>query len=122
MATIVARTRRDGSIGYTARIRLHKSGKLVHKENKTFSTKTAAEKWGKKREVELENPAELLAAQIGDVSLGSLIRWYIDTFGQISKCQRSKQSALEFLEKHQIGKANALDLTVGLLVDLVRSR
>jgi hypothetical protein len=46
-----------------------------------------------------------------------LIRWYIDTFETISKWQRTKQTRLEFLERHAIGKANALTLTAAALID-----
>jgi hypothetical protein len=55
-------------------------------------------------------------------TLTELIRWYIDTFETISRWQRSKQTHLEFLERHAIGKANALTLTPAMLIDHVRSR
>jgi hypothetical protein len=51
-----------------------------------------------------------------------LIRWYIDTFETISKWQRSKQAHLELLERHALGKCNALTLTSAALIDHVRSR
>jgi len=60
--------------------------------------------------------------QQGAPTLAELIRWYIDTFETISKWQRSKQTHLEFLERHSIGKANALALTSAMLIDHVRSR
>jgi hypothetical protein len=37
----------------------------------------------------------------------------------ISRWQRSKQAHLEFLERHDIGKANALNLTAAALIDHV---
>ncbi len=122
MATILPRKRKDGSTGYMARIRIHEGGKLVHAETKTFSSKSAAKEWAKRREVELENPGALAAARQGEVSLASLVRWYIDTFESVSKWQRSKQSALEFLERHEIGKVNALELSTEILVDHARAR
>jgi integrase len=72
--------------------------------------------------VELEKPDSLYRAQHGTPTLAELIRWYIDTFETISKWQRSKQTHLEFLERHAIGKANALTLTSAMLIDHVRSR
>jgi len=55
-------------------------------------------------------------------TLAELIRWYIDTLETISKWQRSKQAHLELLERHALGKCNALTLTPATLIDRVRSR
>ena len=63
MPTIIVRPRQDGSIGYTARVRIRKSQKVVHQETMTFSTRSAAEKWGNRREVELEDPHVLALGQ-----------------------------------------------------------
>ena len=122
MATIRARQRADGSVGYTAYIRLHRDQKIIHQEAKTFSRRVAAEKWARAREVELEDPSALIRAREGDVTLASLIRWYIDNFQHVSKWERSKQSALLFLEKHPIGTVNPLSLTAAALIDHTRSR
>lgn len=64
----------------------------------------------------------MVRAKEGDLTLASLIRWYIDSFQSLSNWQRTKQSQLEFLEKHPIGQANALLLTTAALIDHVRSR
>lgn len=47
-------------------------------------------------------------AKQGDTTLGSVIRRYIDCFKNVSLWQQSKQSALLFLEKHEIGTVNIL--------------
>lgn len=122
MARIIVRKRADGSCGYTAQIRMHHGKSLVHQEAKTFSRRAAAEKWARAREVELEDPTALVRAQDGNVTLASLIRWYIDSFQSLSKWQRTKQCQLEFLEKHPIGQSDALKLTPSALVDHARSR
>src|SRR5262245_11992716 len=122
MSTIRARRRKDGSVGYTARVRIRVKGQVVHQEIETFSTKAVAEKWAKRREVELEDPKELDKARQGATTIASLIRWYIDSFKNISKWQRSKQSALRFLEKHEIGTVDALTLTTQRVVEHVRAR
>jgi hypothetical protein len=56
------------------------------------------------------------------VTLAALIRWYIETFQTISRWQRSKQSHLELLEHHAIGKVNALELTGAALIGHLRHR
>lgn len=122
MATIRLRRKSDGTLRYTAQIRLRKGKFVVHSEAKTFMHRAAAEKWAKAREVALENPGELARSQFGDQSLRSLIRWYIDDFRKISKWQRAKQSQLEFLERHPLSLSNALNLTSAALVDHVRLR
>lgn len=122
MATILPRRRADGTVGYMATIRLHNDKKVVHRESKTFSRRAAAEKWARAREVELEDPTALLRAQEGDITLASLIRWYIDSFQNVSNWQRTKQCQLEFLEKHPIGQVDAVKLTSRVLVNHARSR
>jgi len=104
MATIAPRRQANGTLRYTAIVRIRKGSQIIHRESKTFSHRGA-----------------ILAKQ-GDVSLKSLVRWYIDNFGSISKWQRSKQSQLEFLERHPIGNSNAFELTTTSLVDHIRSR
>jgi integrase len=122
MAAIISRARADGSTGYTARVRLREGQVVIHQETKTFSSKTAAKDWAKRREVELETPGVLAKAQQGDTSLASIIRWYIDSFETISNWQRSKHSALEFLKKHPIGQVDVLKLTTERIVDHIRNR
>ena len=65
---------------------------------------------------------QISASRRAEAIAKSMIAWYIDTFETISKWQRSKQTHLEFLERHPIGKANALTLTSAKLIDHVRSR
>jgi integrase len=122
MPTIRARKQADGTSRYTAIIRIRRRKTIIYQECKTFALRTAAVSWAKHREVELEKPGSLYRAEHGTPTLAELIRWYIDTFETISKWQRSKQTHLEFLERHAIGKANALTLTSAMLIDHVRSR
>jgi integrase len=122
MAHILTRKYPSGSIRHTANIRIIKDGVLVHRESMTFALKSAAEKWAKSREVALENPTALVKARDGAPSLASLIRWYIDEFKPIANWQRTKQTHLEFLERHPFGQNDALQLTSAMLVNHIRSR
>lgn len=122
MATIKARKQANGTVRYTAIVRRRVGKMIVHREAKTFTYRSAAVSWARHREVELEDPAALARKQHAPVTLGELIRWYIDTFETISKWQRSKQSHLEFLERHALGRMNALHLTAAALIDHVRAR
>ncbi|MDB6046461.1 MAG: Integrase, partial [Gammaproteobacteria bacterium] len=115
MAHILVRKYPSGLIRYTANIRIRKGTRVIHREAKTFTYRAAAEKWAKSREVALEDPTALIRVQHGAPMLSELIRWYIDTFETISKWQRGKQTHLQFLEKHPIGRSNALLLTPSVL-------
>jgi integrase len=122
MATIKARIQANGATRYTAIVRLRRGKTLIHRESKTFTFRAAALSWAKCREVELEKPGALEQAQQGEFSLAGLIRWYIDSFFEISGWQRTKQTSLEFLENHPIGEVNVLRLTAAILIDHVRAR
>jgi integrase len=122
MATIRARKQADGTTRYTAMVRIRKGSTVIHQENRTFTHRSAALTWAKHREVALEDPSALIRVQQGASTLAELIRWYIDNFESVSKWQRSKQAHLEFLERHTLGKLNALTLTSAALIDHVRSR
>lgn len=94
MPYIKLRKQAGGSVRYTAIVRIRRSGKMLHQEAKTFTHRSAAERWAKHREVALENPTALARAQQPSTTLSKLIRWYIDSFEHISKWRRSKQSQL----------------------------
>ena len=122
MPTIKVRKQANGVTRYTAIVRLRRKGTILHRESRTFTHRTAALSWAKHREVALEDPAALVRVQQGAPTLAELIRWYIDTFETISHWQRSKQTHLEFLERHPLGKTNVLKLTSADLIRHVQSR
>jgi integrase len=122
MPTIKARKQANGSTRYTAVVRLRRGTTVLHQESRTFTHRTAALSWAKHREVALEDPAELTRLRVSTPTLADLIRWYIDTFGKISRWQRSKQTHLEFLERHALGKTIAHTLTTADLIRHVESR
>ena len=51
-----------------------------------------------------------------------MIRWYITAFRSLTPWSRTKQTTLEYLERHEIGKIDALDLGAAALVVHVRAR
>lgn len=60
MGTVSQRKNKDGTIRYRAEIRIAKEGQPKFSESKTFSKKSLAESWIKKREAEIELNPELL--------------------------------------------------------------
>lgn len=112
------RPRADGSIGYSAIVRVFKKKELIPQEQEDVSRRSAAEKWAKARELALEDPTALLRAQTGDsLTLRDLIQWYMDTFRSVATWGRTKQSQLEALKNHTTGQADALLLDSSTLVD-----
>lgn len=103
MPTIKARKQADGTHRYTAVVRIRRQGRVLHQEAKTFAHRSAALRWGKHREIALEDPAAFVRAQQGARTLAELVGWYIEKFESISKWQRSKQAGLKFLTNHPIG-------------------
>ena len=59
MATIRARKLADGSVSYTAQIRIKRDGVQVYQESQTFARKQAAQAWARKRESELDEPVAI---------------------------------------------------------------
>lgn len=116
MATIRARKRGDGSTGYTAYIRIHRSGNLVGGETKTFSRHEDAAEWAARRETELR---AAIKAPAEPIPLRSLLRWYLDSVPEV---QGSKRRHLEFLERHPVGELDARTLKAEQLVKHIRSR
>jgi integrase len=103
-------------------IRIKIKGLIVYRESRMFWRHRAALSWARRREVELEDPSKLATALAERRLLAELIRWYIDQFHTIAQWQRSKQSALEFLERHKIGEEDVYRLSASRLVQHVRSR
>jgi integrase len=122
MPTIKARRQANGSTRYTAVVRIRRGATVLHQESRTFTHRSAALSCAKHREVALEDPTALSRVQHSTATLAELIRWYIEAFETLSKWQRSKQTHLKFLERHALGKTNALNLTAAMLIDHVRSR
>jgi integrase len=122
MATIKVRTKADGTLRYTAVIRLFRDGVIIHQEAKTFSRRTSAEAWAKRREVELEDPVAMARAGQPASRLGDWIQWYIDEFESFSKWQRTKSASLRQLMHTPLADADIFKITPQILVDHVRQR
>lgn len=76
MGTITARKKADGTVSYTAQIRIRRDGVLAHSEAKTFERRPAAAAWMKKREKELEAPGAIDRAKGDRITLRKAIERY----------------------------------------------
>lgn len=64
MATIRARKLADGTVSYTAQIRIKRDGVQVYQESQTFARKQAAQVWARKRETQLDELGALLYEEV----------------------------------------------------------
>lgn len=99
MGTITARKRKDGSVGYRARVRVMREGMTYH-ETETFDRRPAAAAWMKKRERELARPGAIPAAKLDDPTLAKAIDRYIEE--SVKEIGRTKAQVLKAIKKHPI--------------------
>lgn len=112
MGTIVQRRRSNGSIGYTAQIRLKRDGALVHTEAQTFGKKALATEWLRRRESELDQQrarGEPLGVRH---TLKELIDWYIAEVKASANWGRTKEADLNRLRGYPIAAKRAANLSV----------
>ena len=122
MGTIVQRSLSDGTLRYRAVIRIQRKDYPAFRESKTFTTKRIAEKWVKKREVEIENNPEILNGNQHEKSirLSDAIDLYLnETEGVYSK---TKVNALKLIKKFPIAKKSIMKLNSMDLSDHVALR
>ena len=77
MATIRARKLADGSVSYTAQIRIKRDGVQVYQESQTFARKQAAQAWARKRGAELDEPGAIERANRTGVTVKDMITRYL---------------------------------------------
>jgi integrase len=115
MGTIVARKRNDGSTGFTAQILRKKSGKIVHREVKTFDRRQAAVAWLKRRETELSEPGAIERAKMPEKSLTNAIDRYIDESRKA--IGRTKAQVLASIKEHDIANMDCSEIRSQHIVD-----
>ncbi|MGB4072759.1 tyrosine-type recombinase/integrase [Pseudomonas sp.] len=117
MATIRPRKRADGTISYTAQIRIKKDGVQVYTESQTFARKKAAEAWVKRRETELSEPGAIERAKRGGVLLRDVIDKYLAEVGQAQPLGRTKEYTLRAVMASYLGDMTPAQMTSQVLVD-----
>lgn len=103
MGTITKRTNPSGQMVYRAQIRVKKSGYPDFSESRTFSKKSLATEWIKKREAEIEQNPNILFGEKKRLypTLKDAVKKYLE---ESEKMGRSKRMGLLFLSSFEIGK------------------
>jgi integrase len=108
MGTIVSRKRKDGTVGYMARIRIMRDGQS-HSEIETFDRKADAQAWMKRRETELARPGALDSIKQEDPTLSAVIDHYLaDTKREPGK---TKAQVLRSIKAMPIGSMKCSRIT-----------
>ncbi|WP_431484153.1 tyrosine-type recombinase/integrase [Pseudomonas solani] len=122
MGSITSRKRRDGSVGYTAQIRIWREGRTVYQESQTFERKQAAQAWLKKRETELAEPGALERAGRKGVLVREMIDQYLEEHERIRPLGETKRTALKAIGRSWLGDVADRDLTTQRFVEFAQWR
>lgn len=122
MGTITQRKRADGSLSYTAQIRLKEGGGVVHSEAQTFSRRALASEWLKRRETELEKARASGRRLVKGVALSVLISDYVSAAENVTAWGRSKTADIKRLKASDLADLDAARLTAQDVMAYVRER
>jgi integrase len=117
MGTIIARKRKDGTIGYTAQILKKERGEIVHREAQTFDRKQAAKAWLARRETELAEPGAL--ERPDNPKLVSVIDRYITDARR--SLGSTKKQVLNSIKQHDIANRKCSEIKSPELVAFAQS-
>lgn len=117
MATIRARKRTDGSISYTAQIRLFRDGVQVYQESQTFARKQAAQAWVRKREVELDQPGAIERANRIGATVKEMIERYLLEMAKARPLGKTKIGTLNAISESYLGHVKDQEINCQTLVE-----
>jgi integrase len=117
MATIRPRKRADGTISYTAQIRIHRDGQQVYQESQTFARKQAAKAWITQREAQLAQPGGVERANRKGSTIKEMIDRYLVEMEKVRPLGRTKRATLTAIKGTELGSVADQDITCQRLVD-----
>lgn len=122
MGTITTRKRRNGSVGYTAQIRIMQRGITVYQESQTFDRKQSAQAWLRRRETELEQPVAIADANRTNVTVMEMIDRYLLEYEKIRPLGKTKRATLTAISLTWLGALQDKDLTSQRIVEFASER
>jgi integrase len=108
MPTIAKRKRQDGTIAYTAQVRIHKDNRVIYSTAKTFDSERLALQWGKRKETQLSKPGALDAVLHPSGTLDDAIKRYIESSRK--QIGRTKEQVLAAVRRDEIAQMNCEDI------------
>ena len=117
MATIRSRKLADGTVRYTAQIRVKREGAQVYQESQTFARKQAAQAWVRKREAELDQPGAIDRANRTGATVKEMIERYMVEMEKARPLGKTKLATLKTISESYLGQVNDQDLNSQILVE-----
>lgn len=117
MATIRPRKKADGTISYTAQIRINRDKVTVYQESQTFARKQAAVAWAKRRETELAEPGAIERASRVGHTVKQMIERYLVEAEKARPLGETKRRTLNAIKNSYLGETADSDITQQVLVD-----
>lgn len=117
MATIRARKLADGTVSYTAQIRIKRDGVQVYQESQTFARKQAAQAWARKRETELDEPGAIERASRQGATVKEMNARYLVEVEKARPLGKTKRATLTAIGETYLGQLNDTDINTQSLVD-----
>ncbi|CAI8961702.1 tyrosine-type recombinase/integrase [Pseudomonas sp. IT-P176] len=117
MATIRARKLADGTVSYTAQIRIKRDGVQVYQESQTFARKQAAQAWVRRREAELDQPGAIERANRKGVTVKEIIAQYLMEMERARPLGKTKRATLNAIAETEFGQTADSDINSQRLVD-----
>lgn len=106
MGTIIARPRKDGTMGYRAQIILKRKGVIIYRQAQTFDRQQAAKAWLARRETELAKPGAL--EQKEDPPLRDVIDRYLNESEK--KIGKTKSQVLRTIKTYDIAEKKCSEI------------
>ncbi len=117
MATIRSRKKADGTVSYTAQIRINRDKVTVYQETQTFARKQAAQAWVRKRESELDEPGAIERASRKGATFKEMADRYLVEVEKARPLGKTKKATLTAIGASYFGKLNDTDINTQCLVD-----
>lgn len=118
MGTVIARKRKDGTIGYTVQIVKKEKGKRVYGEAKTFDREGPAKVWMKKREAQIAQPDFYIKSKLAMATLGDAIDMY--TASSADDMGRTKLQTLRAIRADSIAEIACADIRADDIIAFAR--
>ena len=109
MATIRARKLADGTVSYTAQIRIKRDGVQVYQESQTFARKQAAQAWARKRETELDEPGAIERASRKGATVKEMNARYLVEVEKARPLGKTKRATLTAIGETYLGQLTDTD-------------
>jgi integrase len=122
MGTITTRKRKDGSVGYTAQVRIMQKGTTVYQQSQTFDRKTTAQSWIKRVETEMAIPGAIEKAKRVGITVKEMIDRYLVEYEKLRPLGKTKRATLKAIGQTWLGELADKHVTSQTLVEYANDR